>query len=291
MHISGVSNNTPSKQITFEDFNQPVGMHLSPRNRWVKKAELIPWDQIETDYARLFKGFKGQIAKPARMALGALLIQIEYGYSDEETVEQIKENPYLQFFCGLPGYEYKAPFDASAMVRFRKRLTPEKLAAINEEIIKRTETARKQQKYMYDHRQHSVGQRIVNLRQPYLRPIVRGKAKAATEFGAKLDISVVNGLVRLEKQSFEAYNESELLKTEVERYRERYGCYPKRVLADKIYRNRDNLSYCKENRIRLSGPALGRPKKNTVVDKKAEYRDICERINFCFGMENMASDF
>ena len=97
----------PSKQMTFEDFNQPIGMHMNSANRWVKKAELISWDEIETEYAKLFKGFKGHIAKPARMALGALLIQIEYGYSDEETAEQIKENPYLQYFCGLPGYEYK----------------------------------------------------------------------------------------------------------------------------------------------------------------------------------------
>ena len=133
----------PSKQITFEDFNQPVGMHLNPENRWVKKAELIPWDEIETEYAKLFKGLKGHIAKPARMALGALLIQIEYGFSDEETAEQIKENPYLQYFCGLPGYEYKAPFDSSAMVRFRKRLTPERLEAINEQIICNMEAKRK----------------------------------------------------------------------------------------------------------------------------------------------------
>jgi len=76
------------------------------------------------------------------MALGALLIQIEYGYSDEETVEQIKENPYLQYFCGLLGYEYKAPFDASAMTRFRKRLTPKRLEAINNFIIQQAETAK-----------------------------------------------------------------------------------------------------------------------------------------------------
>jgi len=52
---------TPSKQITFEDFNQPVGMHLNPANRWVQKAELIDWNEIETEYAKLFKGFKGHV--------------------------------------------------------------------------------------------------------------------------------------------------------------------------------------------------------------------------------------
>ncbi|MBP2644186.1 MAG: family transposase, partial [Firmicutes bacterium] len=70
-------------------------------------------DELEKEYLTLFTGKKGQIAKPLRLALGALLIQIEYGYSDEETVLQIQENPYLQFFCGLPGYEDKPPFDSS----------------------------------------------------------------------------------------------------------------------------------------------------------------------------------
>lgn len=132
-----------SKQITFEDFNQPVGMQLDSKNRWIKKAELVPWDEIEVEYAKLFKGVRGQIAKPARLVLGALLIQIEYGYSDEETTEQIKENPYLQYFCGLTGYEYKVPFDPSAMVRFRKRLPLERLKKINKEISQIERAARK----------------------------------------------------------------------------------------------------------------------------------------------------
>ena len=135
-----------------------------------------------------------------------------------------------------------------------------------------------QQKYMYDHRTHSVENRIVSLSQPYLRPIVRGKIKAPVEFGAKLDISVCGGFARLEKQSFEAYNESTNLIAIIERYRERTGMYPERVLADKIYRNRVNLAFCREKGIRLSGPALGRPKKTDKPDRKQDYRDICERV-------------
>ena len=135
-----------------------------------------------------------------------------------------------------------------------------------------------QQKFMYDNKVHSVPDCIVSLSQPYLRPIVREKARAPVKFGAKLDISVVGGFVRLEKQSFDSYNESTCLQKEIERYKDREGCYPKRVLADKIYRNRANLSYYKKRGIRLSGPALGRPKKGTVVDRKLEYTDICDRV-------------
>jgi hypothetical protein len=135
-----------------------------------------------------------------------------------------------------------------------------------------------QQDYMYKNKTRSVHDRIVSLSQPWLRPIVRGKTKSPVEFGAKLDISVTDGFARLEEVRFDAYNESGLLCSEIERYRERNGYYPKRVLADKIYRNRENLKYCSERGIRLSGPALGRRPLGFVPDKKGEYRDKCERI-------------
>ena len=135
-----------------------------------------------------------------------------------------------------------------------------------------------QQKTMYEEKTHSVSDRIVSISQPYIRPIVRGKASATVEFGAKLDISIVNGFAKIEKLSFDAYNESEVLQIAVNNYHEKYGCYPQKVLADKIYRNRDNLSFCKLHGIRLSGPSLGRPKKDAEVDKKEEYRDNCDRV-------------
>lgn len=143
------------------------------------------------------------------------------------------------------------------------------------------ETIRKvyeQQKYMYDNDTHQVDNRIVSISQPFIRPIVRGKAKSPTEFGAKLDLSIDNGIARIERSSFEPYNESDVLIEAVERYHERHGCYPERMLADKIYRNRENIRYCKERGIRLSGPALGRPKKDPDTDKKIEYMDAVDRI-------------
>ena len=135
-----------------------------------------------------------------------------------------------------------------------------------------------QQKYMYDHRTHSVPDRIVSVSQPFVRPIVRGKAGKPVEFGAKLDISVVDGWTRLECCSFDAYNEAGNLQKMAERFREREGHYPSRILADKIYRNRENLSYCKARGIRLSGSALGRPRKDDARDKAQDYRDECERV-------------
>ena len=98
------------QQISLTDFNQPLGMKLNENNRWVKKAAMIPWDAIEEKYPKLFPSNKGMPAKPLRMALGSLLIQKEYDYADRELTEQIRENPYYQYFIGQPGYEDKIPF-------------------------------------------------------------------------------------------------------------------------------------------------------------------------------------
>lgn len=401
-------------QISLEDFGQPIGMNLKNSNRWVKRAQTIPWLEIEKKYAKLFSNKKGNVAKSLRLGLGARIIQAEYGFSDAEIPLQIQENPYLQYFCGYKAFDdSKPPFDSSMMVYFRKRLTPEIIGEINEMIISAEQTKLKkekeestkdeskdsddndknsgtmiidatcapsqisfpqdvsllnkarecsekivdelhvkgeqkprtyrkkahkdytsysrsrkpkakqtrkaigkqlgylkrnighiekmladgkdltskfqekfstiktiyaQQKEMYDTRTHSVKDRIVSLSQPWLRPIVRGKAKAKVEFGVKLDISVCDGWTRLERHSFDAYNESTGLQDMIERYKERTGQYPERVLVDKIYRTRENLKYCKQHNIRLSGPALGRPKKDAEVDKKQNYIDECERV-------------
>lgn len=108
-------------QISLADFKQPVGMNLKESNCWVKKAQTVPWPEIEKRYAALFTNRKGNVAKPLRLALGACIIQAEYGFSDEETALMIQENPYLQYFCRYPGYDdEKLPFDPSLMVYFRK---------------------------------------------------------------------------------------------------------------------------------------------------------------------------
>jgi hypothetical protein len=76
---------TRDRQINFDDFNQPLGFELDLENRWVKKARLIPWDEIEKRYSGLFPSKEGNVAKPARLALGSILIQQEYNFSNEET--------------------------------------------------------------------------------------------------------------------------------------------------------------------------------------------------------------
>jgi len=99
----------------------------------------------------------------------------------------------------------------------------------------------------------------VSIAKPHVRPIARGKARGIYEFGAKLSVSLVDGFAEVHRLSWESYNENQDLQGQIEAYRQRYGRYPEVVCADKIYRTRENLRYCQENGIRLSGPKLGRP--------------------------------
>jgi hypothetical protein len=120
----------------------------------------------------------------------------------------------------------------------------------------------RQQKTMYEARSHKIADRIVSISQPHVRPIVRGKANANVEFGAKISLSMVDGYAFLEKLSWDAYNEANDLQDHIENYHKRFGYYPASVHVDQIYRNRENRRYCKEKGIALSGPPLGRPPKD-----------------------------
>ena len=81
-----------------ENFELPFEGKLSQDNRWVIMANLIPWEEFEEEYAKNFSSDIGAPALPFRMALGSLIIKERLGISDRETVEQIKEKPYLQYF-------------------------------------------------------------------------------------------------------------------------------------------------------------------------------------------------
>lgn len=100
-----------------------------------------------------------------------------------------------------------------------------------------------------------------------IRPIVRGKVSAPVEFGAKIAISMANGLAFVDRIGWDNFPEAALLREQVESYRRRFGFYPASVHADQIYRNRENRRFCKERGIRLSGRPLGRPPSDPAVTK------------------------
>ena len=409
-----------SRQFSFSEFLLPFEGKLEAKNRWVQLSAMVPWQRFEKQYAALFSPDRGSPAKPFRMAFGALILKERLNCSDEELIEQIRENPYLQYFLGLEEFSNVAPFEASMLVHFRKRISLEMIGKVNESLVaglrdndnppsddeppgvnlsvsaEKPETedsastkntnnngrlildttctpadityptdskllneareksenlvdvlyaqsskakakprtyrkiARKkwlsfskkrrhthaqirkinrallgylgrnlkhldklidqvglqtlsstqyknllvirevyrQQKEMFEQRTQRVDARIVSLSQPHVRPIVRGKAGAKVEFGAKLSASLDDGYFFLDRLDWNNFNESKHLIPQVENYHQRRGYYPASVHVDKIYRTKENREWCKEKSIRLSGPKLGRPLKNTTQNKE-----------------------
>jgi hypothetical protein len=127
-------------QMCIDGFNSPFGFPIDENNRWVQLAAKIPWDKLEDTYANNFKKDDapgtGNVALPFRVALGALIIRQVMGLSDRDTVKTIQENPYLQYFLGMPKYSSEKPFDPSMMVHFRKRISLDSMKEINEEVVK-----------------------------------------------------------------------------------------------------------------------------------------------------------
>ena len=155
-----------------------------------------------------------------------------------------------------------------------------------------------QQQYMYDNKTHSVKDRIVNIYQPYVRPIPRGKDKAATEFGAKISASEVDGMSRVEHISWDNFNESVDLILQAEIYKTTFGHYPELLLADQIYLNRNNRKWLKENNIRTVGKPLGRPPKQELnayqkrkLKKERNQRNLIEgkfgQAKNAYGLSNI----
>jgi len=395
-------------QLTIVGFESPFTKNLDPKNRWVVLSNLIPWDEICNVYLKqVGESSTGRPALNPRIVIGSLIIKHLCNLDDRETVDQITENMYMQYFLGYSSFTTLAPFDASLFVEFRKRLGMESINALNEKIVslkthmesakkeisladdntnsegssdgsnqweettnkgrvlfdatacpqdiayptdlnllsearektealidllyhpllhsakprtyrevarkrylqtaqKRNKTRKEirkavgsqlrylkrnlkaidrlldqytdfplkpkdqrylmiihtlydQQQTMYDNRVHTIENRIVSIHQPHVRPIVRGKSQAKVEFGAKIHVSLIDGISFLDELSWDAYNEGCHMMDYVEKYRKRFGFYPREVLADQIYCTRENRKALKGLKINLIAKPLGRP--------------------------------
>jgi hypothetical protein len=128
-----------------------------------------------------------------------------------------------------------------------------------------------QQLQMHNENSQRVSDRIVSIHQPYVRPMVRGKAKAKVEFGSKLDISLQDGYAFIEKLSWDAFNECNDVQSAAENYKKRYGYYPANIIADAIYHTKENKKWCVDKQIKLIGKALSKTvqSKMTTQERKA----------------------
>lgn len=413
-----------TQQLSIEEFRTPFEINLDKNNRWVKLAQLLPWDELAQVYYSKMCSDHGAPAIDARIVIGAMIIKHKHKFDDRETIEQIRENVYQQYFLGLSNYTSEDVFDRSLFTTLRYRMGEKEFDRLNGIIIEQAEaiertgkknkpdektkkteqknqepqepgseaqvgpepthrgklqvdatvadqmilyptdlglihTAREeserlidelhplnpeskkprtyrkkarrqylqiakkksktkqqirkgigqqlrylkrnlksihkqsealaqsgtqswplshrdqkifwviqhiysQQLEMYENKTHSIDNRIVNVYQPHVRPIVRGKAKAKVEFGAKLGVSLQQGFARINTFSWEAYNETTDLKKQVNDYRAQNGFYPEAVLADTIYGTRENRALLTSLGIRFVGKSLGRPPKEEL---------------------------
>lgn len=397
---------------------------LDKSNRWVALGDNLPWVEIEKIYNSKLDNLKcGAGNKPARLVVGAMIVKHKLNLSDVETIEIIRENPFMQYLCGLPEYTEEPIFDPSLFVSIRKRISEEELndmtvclmerqkqlaeerrkreeedkgndtdgenpavatntaddnaapfvdmqgrehkgvlkidatcadaemrypvdvniihdgcrkvndyikkvcdvfrlckprtnyrharrvyiqlvkmskkrgKAVRETIAfmlnclykdirilldllsknghyyeclfkyeKRTLTAiikmYHQQEGMLASKTHTCADRILSIFQPHVRAIIRGKAKARTEFGAKIGASIVEGYTFIDHHSWDAYNESSDLELQIELYKKRFGYLPATILADKIYLNKENRETIKGYEIQSYCSPLGRPPKD-----------------------------
>lgn len=439
-------------QAVLPGFETPFSQKLDPNNRWVLLSKRIPWDKIASVYnKRMSSSSEGRPPLSARLVIGALFIKHLNNWDDRETILQIQENMYLQYFVGYSSFTTDTAFDPSLFVEIRKRMGDTELNNINEELVKlhlstakppilevrvvnnpsendknegnkgvktrdsestttqdiapkeeikkeaeikneeekpevtlhfgrmitdatacpqdiafptdinllndarekseylidtlynfdvyekkkpRTyrESARKaylnvaknrnnsrkairkaistqlnflkrnlknlhllldgydkkntnyplvakdlryfwiiqtlyeQQCLMYKSYIHSIADRIVSIHQPHVRPIVRGKTNAKVEFGAKINVTLANGFAFLDDLCWDAFNEGTRLIKYVQQYKTRFGYYPKEILADQIYCNRENRKQLKLLNIKLLAKPLGRPKLGAIKE-------------------------
>jgi hypothetical protein len=129
-------------QLSITDFDWPFLAPLDANNRWVKLGECIPWDELTTVYSQGLDATQGRPTKDARLVIGAVIIKHKLCLSDRETVAQIQENPYLQYFVGLPGYQLEEPFHASLFVEIRKRMGASVFEAFESSIIASVDEAK-----------------------------------------------------------------------------------------------------------------------------------------------------
>lgn len=99
----------------------PFGGKLNESNRWLRIAELIPWEELEDEYRRYFSDV-GRPATDAQLVIGLLLLKHMTGLSDEDVMEEVLENPYMQAFCGFREFVTEEILDSSTLSKMRERL-------------------------------------------------------------------------------------------------------------------------------------------------------------------------
>lgn len=135
----------------------------------------------------------------------------------------------------------------------------------------------RQQREMYTKKTNRIDDRIVSISQPYVRPILRGKAGKKVEFGTKIGLVELDGFAKAQTLSWNAYNESADLIPHIESYKELYGYYPEVAMVDKIYGTNANRKWCKERGIRMTVASKGKQPELSAYEKRKRKKEFNQR--------------
>lgn len=155
---------TPAHRRTLKLFKTPFDNTLDPENRWVRMAEVVPWDRMASVFHLSMSKSRGRGSIDLRVVMGALLVKHLQGLSDEDTVLCIQENIYVQYFVGLPCFQKNPVFVPSLFVEIRKRLGHKGVAKLNEMMFQQAvelraiKHRRKPSKRVKDNHQGEDGQ-------------------------------------------------------------------------------------------------------------------------------------
>lgn len=443
---------TPASERKLSLFKTPFQNELDPTNRWVRMAELVPWDSMAEVFMDHLSERHGRPSVDLRVIVGALLVKHIQGLSDEDTIDYIQENIYAQYFVGLSSFQVEPVFVPSLFVEVRKRLGAKGADRLNSLLIRQAQELRlvkhrrkpakpkggddpgssdtkgpqsieqrtstdhqeadtsaessdnqvscqsdanrgtmlvdatvaplhiafptdsgllnharehseqlldvlyksaeslwavkprtyrrearkryvsfskkrnkskkaihkavgqqlryvrrniktlhkmldqleaaeleiawdkhqwrmfwiiqelyRQQDVMFGDKRKRIKDRLVSLQQPHARPIKRGKSGGRdTEFGPKINVSLSEGMARVDQIDFNASNESQGLQAQIEAYKALYGYYPALVLADKIYWTRANRKYLKDRKIEIGGVPMGRKTEQSKYERERQ---------------------
>lgn len=124
-----------TRQLSILEFKTPFQTSLRTDNKWVRLSEIVPWDRFASLYMNTMDKQMGRPGLSPRLVLGALIIKHAKKLDDRGTIEEIQENPYMQFFVGLKEFTTEPVFDPSLFVEIRKRIGKETFDKLNEMII------------------------------------------------------------------------------------------------------------------------------------------------------------
>lgn len=134
--LASTPNYVSPKQLVLSGFETPFSQKLSPSNRWVILGNALPWDEVCNIYLKQIGiSSTGRPAISPRVVIGSIIIKHICNLDDRETVAQITENMYMQYFLGYTSFSNEPPFDASLFVEFRNRMGKELISEINDKIL------------------------------------------------------------------------------------------------------------------------------------------------------------